>query len=308
MIVSSVEDLGADGVCALAARYGLVLEPETVRFNEAGLDYRVAIATASGSPEQWVLRIPRRPDVAANQEREQTILDFVRLRLPAAVPDWRIQTADLIAYPLLPGSPGLTVGPENQPDWHFDPSSKPYLRSLAKLIATLHSMDADAAATAGIPAETPDAVREHWADGLRKVEAEFQIAPDLLAGWHRWLDDDRLWPVRTVLTHGELYPAHLLLDDGDRIVSVLDWTTAKVSDPALEFMYVQLISPDSLPDVAAAYQKATGVSEPFLVERCAALVAAGPLNYALYALTTGLPEHRTAAAAQLLRAQDHAAT
>ncbi|WP_312181206.1 macrolide 2'-phosphotransferase [Arthrobacter sp.] len=301
--MGTVEDLGADGICALAKRFGLVLEPESVRFNEAGLDYRVAFATATGTgtgtDEQWVLRVPRRPDVAANQDQERAILDFVRPRLPAAVPDWRIQTEDLIAYPLLPGTPGLTVGPENQTNWHFDPSSRPYLQSLAKLIGSLHSMDAAAAAAAGIPAETPETVRQNWADGLGTVEAEFRIAPDLLDGWRRWLDDDHFWPARTVLTHGELYPAHLLLDDEDRIVSVLDWTTAKVSDPALEFMYVQLISPGSLQEVATWYQEATGHSEPYLVERCAALIAAGPLNHALYALTTGLPEHRDAAAAQL---------
>lgn len=302
-----VEDLGADDVCRLAARHGLLLEPGSVRFNDAGLDYRVAFAAAVPTTErdkaqvtqQWVLRVPRRPDVAANQDQERAILDFVRPRLSVAVPDWRIQADDLIAYPLLPGSPGLTVGPGNQTDWHFDPSGTAYLQSLAELIASLHGLDAGAAAAAGIPAETPDAVRRHWVQGLRRVEKEFRIAPDLLAGWEQWLSDDRLWPERTVLTHGELYPAHLLLDEADRIVSVLDWTTAKVSDPALEFMYVQLISPDSLEETAARYQEATGTSEPHLVERCTALIAAGPLNHALYALTTGLPEHRDAAAAQL---------
>ncbi|WP_225219054.1 macrolide 2'-phosphotransferase, partial [Arthrobacter gallicola] len=248
-----VESAGAEDVCALATRYGLLLDPGTVRFNEAGLDYRVAFAGTPETNEQWVLRVPRRPDVAANQDQERAILDFVRPRLPAAIPDWKIQADDLIAYPLLPGSPGLTVGPSNQPDWHFDPTSKSYLQSLAELIASLHSMDAAAAAAAGIPAETPDAVRQHWVDGLSRVEKEFRIAPDLYAGWQQWLSDDRLWPARTVLTHGELYPAHLLLDEADRVVSVLDWTTAKVSDPALEFMYVQLISPDSLEEVVGGF-------------------------------------------------------
>ncbi|MER1996994.1 MAG: macrolide 2'-phosphotransferase [Arthrobacter sp.] len=288
-------------VCALAASHGLNLAPEGVEFNEAGLDYRVAFAAEAGSGKKWVLRLPRRPDVAAGQAKEEAILDFVRPRLGVAVPDWQIQARDLIAYPLLPGRPGLTVAEGNQPYWHFDPSSGEYLDSLANLIAVLHAMDAAEAAKAGVPAETPEEVRACWAAGLDNALAEFRVDPGLLAGWRRWLDDDGLWPERTVLTHGELYPAHLLLDESNRIVSVLDWTTAKVSDPALEFMYVQLISPDSFDEVVRRYQDAAGTPEPRLAERCTALIAAGPLNYAVFALTTGQAEHLEAAQAQLLQ-------
>lgn len=285
----------------LAASHGLTLDPGSVSFNEAGLDYRVAFAAEAGTGQPWVLRLPRRPDVAANQAREQAILDFVRPRLGVAVPDWKIQESDLVAYPLLPGTPGLSMNAENQPNWHFDPASAKYLESLAALIASLHTMDPAAAEAAGIPSENPEAVRGYWAENLEKVEGEFRIDPALLSGWRRWLDDDGLWPQRVVLTHGELYPAHLLLDETDRIVSVLDWTTAKVSDPALEFMYIQLISPDSFDAVVRAYQDAAGIAEPRLAERCSALIAAGPLNYAMFALTTGQPEHREAAQAQLLQ-------
>ena len=285
----------------LAASHGLTLDPGSVSFNEAGLDYRVAFATEAGTGQAWVLRLPRRPDVAANQAREQAILDFVRPRLGVAVPDWKIQESDLVAYPLLPGRPGLSMNAENQPNWHFDPSSAKYLESLAALIASLHTMDPAAAAAAGIPSENPEAVRRYWSENLKRVEGEFRIDSALLSGWRRWLDDDGLWPQRVVLTHGELYPAHLLLDETDLIVSVLDWTTAKVSDPALEFMYVHLISPDSFDAVVRAYQDAAGLAEPRLAERCNALIAAGPLNYAMFALTTGQPEHREAAQAQLLQ-------
>ncbi|MBP2215859.1 hypothetical protein [Arthrobacter sp. CAN_C5] len=42
---------------ALAAGHGLELDPESLRFNEASLDYRVVFATALDG-EQWVLRRP----------------------------------------------------------------------------------------------------------------------------------------------------------------------------------------------------------------------------------------------------------
>lgn len=287
-------------VRALAARHGLDLEPGTVRFEEAGLDYRVAFAAASGTGEQWVLRIPRRPDVAAKVAGERRILQFVRPRLAAAVPDWRIAGPELVAYPRLPGRPGLTLDAAGQPVWHYDTASPEYARSLAELVASLHRLDTPAAAAAGVPAATPDQVRRRWAADLERVLGEFDVSAELVARWRAWLDDDGLWPRSTVLTHGELYPAHLLLDDGDRILSVLDWTTAGVGDPALDFMYQHLIAPpESFAATVRAYEELTGRHEPRLAARCEALVAAGPLNYALFALASGEPEHRAAAAVQL---------
>jgi macrolide phosphotransferase len=49
-------------VLALAQKHGLELDPESVRINEAGLDYRDAIGRARDGGG-WVLRIPRRSDV-----------------------------------------------------------------------------------------------------------------------------------------------------------------------------------------------------------------------------------------------------
>jgi macrolide phosphotransferase len=287
-------------VRALALRHGLDLEPGTVRFEEAGLDYRVAFAAASGTGEQWVLRIPRRPDVAAKVADERLILDFVRPRLSVAVPDWRIAGPELVAYPLLPGRPGLTLDAAGQPVWHVDPASPEYARSLAEVVASLHRLDPTAAVAAGIPAETADEVRRRWAADLERVFGEFDVSAELVARWRTWLDDDGLWPRRTVLTHGEIYPAHLLLDDSSRILSVLDWTTAGVGDPAVDFAAHHLIAPpDSFAATVRAYEELTGHHEPRLAARCEALVAASPLTYALFALSSGEPGHRAAAAAQL---------
>lgn len=48
-----------------------------------------------------------------------------------------------------------------------------------------------------------------------------------------------------------------------------------------------------------AYVKAGGQVWDRLGDHCMELLAAGPIGYALYALTTGQPAHREAAAAQL---------
>lgn len=291
-------------LCALTERFDLALDPDSVRFNEAGLDYRVAFASETGdgpgAGREWVLRIPRRPDVSRKVADEKRILDFVAPRLAIAVPDWQIVSPDLIAYPLLPGKPGLTLDNESQPVWHFDLASPAYAQSLAEVISALHSLDKSEAEAAGIPGETPGQVRQRWAEDLERVLAEFDVDAGFVASWRKWIDEESLWPERTAFTHGELYPAHLLLDDHDRVVSALDWTTARVSDPALDFMYQYLIAP---PEVFAAtvsaYGELTGRVETNLGARCQALIDAGPLNYALFALQSGDPAHRAAAESQL---------
>ncbi|MFB0835547.1 macrolide 2'-phosphotransferase [Arthrobacter halodurans] len=286
-------------VADLAAAHGLALDPRSVRFNEAGLDYRVAFANdADGAA--WVLRMPRRPDVASKVGEEAAILRHVRPLLSVAVPDWRIQGEDLIAYPLLPGAVGLTLDDNNEPVWHYDRESPRHARSLGLLIAELHGLDTGTARSAGVPGQTPEEVRREWSSVLADVRAEFAVAPELSARYSAWLDDDGLWPGETVFTHGELYPAHLLLDEDQDIVSVLDWTTARVGDPALDFAFHHQISgPAAFRTAVDAYTEATGRALPRLEERCAAIFSAAPLTYARFALTTGVPEHAAAAAALL---------
>lgn len=280
---------------ALAAGYGLDLDEESLHFNEAGLDYRVAFATALDG-EAWVLRLPRRPDVAAKLADEALILDFLKPRLEVAIPDWRIQSPDLIAYPLLPGTPGLTLDGAGQPVWHYDTSSEHYATSLGELIAALHTVDVADAAAAGVSVKTPTAVREKWRADIALAEEHFTVADSLLTGWASWLDDDSLWPERTVLTHGELYPAHLLLAPDDGILSVLDWTTAAVGDPALDFMFQQVSAPpEAFARTVNVYRDITGCDEPRLADRCAALMAAAPVGYATFALESGDPGHLAAA-------------
>ena len=282
----------------LAARHGLELVADTVRVEEAGLDYRVGFARSVDGVD-WVLRVPRRPDVSAKIAEERRILAFVEPRLSVAVPRWDVCSERLIAYRRLPGEPGLTLDASGQPVWHFDPGSPDFAAALGRLIAELHALDANAGAEAGVPVVTVSEARAKWRAELAAAAAELTIAPALRERWEAWLDDDALWPERTAFTHGELYAAHVLIDTPARIVGVLDWTTAKVSDPAIDFTYQHMMGPAAFATTVEAYVAAGGADHPALAERCAALAAAAPLAYATFALQTRDPQHRASAAAQL---------
>lgn len=285
-------------IIRLAAAHDLALNGASVSVNELGLDFRVAIAeTLDG--EAWVLRIPRRHDVIARAEIEARLLQSVAPHLSAAVPDWRIHTDELIAYPLLPGKPGLTLDEAGAPVWHFDVASLTYAESLGDLLAELHAIDPAEVRDTGVVFRTSDETRQSWESDIETVAAEFDIAGDLRDRWQRWLNDDSYWPDQAVVTHGEIYAAHTLIRD-ERISAVLDWTTASVGDPAKDFMFQQVTAPPEVFDATVQrYVERGGKVWPRLAEHCAEIFAASPVPYGLFALQTGDPEHRQAAAAQL---------
>ncbi|GEK80010.1 macrolide 2'-phosphotransferase [Agrococcus baldri] len=285
----------AEGIVDLAARHGLRIEPESIRVDEAGLDFRVAFARARDG-QDWVLRMPRRPDVSEAIEKEAAILATVRPHLSVSLPDWQVSAPDLIAYPLLPGRPGLTVDPSGEPVWHMDPQSPRYAAAFGALLAELHRIPVLEAAAGGLPAQSPQETRAEWRGQLDAVTAEFTVEASLERRWRTWIDDDGLWPTWSVCTHGELYPAHVLIDEHERPTAVLDWTTAKVSDPGRDFAAHHMVAGDeSFALTVAEYERAGGRTWPRLAEHCAELAAAGAIGYGIYALTTGSAEHRDAA-------------
>ncbi len=291
--------MGDDDLLAAAAGSGLRLVPSTLRHNDAGLDFRVAYARDVHG-RRWVLRVPRRPDVVAAMAQEESVLAFASRHLRVAVPEWRLRSPELIAYPLLPGHPGLTLEGD-QVRWHLDPASERYAVELGRLLVDLHAAPLAEARELGVEVRSPEEVREAWHADVTRVAGEFDVHPALLDRLHAWLEDDELWPEATVFTHGELYPAHVLIDQGETITGVLDWTTARGDDPARDFMYQHAFAPpEAFAATLRAYTAAGGRDwGPRLADRCAALMAAGPVGYGLYALTTGRAEHREAAQAQL---------
>lgn len=285
----------------LATENGLLLEPSSVAVNEMGLDFRVALATtasataASSAGERWVLRIPRRPDAMDRAGTEGQLLAAIRPHLDTAVPDWRIHTPGLIAYPALPGEPGLTLDGSGAPTWHLDIASERYARSLGAFLAQLHAIDPAEVAGAGVEVLTPDAVRQRWRRDIERVAAEFTVAQPLAERWNAWVAEDSYWPEFSVLTHGEVYPAHTLVRD-EEITAVLDWTTAEVGDPAKDFAFHHSAAPsEAFGAVVDEYVRRGGRVWPRLPEHCAEIIAASPVEYGLYALHTGADEHRQAA-------------
>ncbi|MFJ9432541.1 macrolide 2'-phosphotransferase [Streptomyces sp. NPDC101490] len=295
----------ADAI-ALASAHGPHLSAQDATVNEAGLDYRVVMAS-DATGRRWVLRVPRRADVSEGMAAETRVLDLVAPVMAedgVAVPDWQVRSPELIAYPALPGAPGLTLTDTGEITWHMDPVSPDYAVRLGRLLARLHSITPEQAEVAGVEVRTSAQVRQAWRDDIARVSEAFTVSPALTEAWRAWLEDDTCWPERTVMTHGEIYPAHVLFDEEGTITGVLDWTTARVDDPARDLSAQYGVAGEQmLQATLSAYEQAGGDVHPGLAAQAKHLWDASPIGYALYALTTGA-ETDVATAAVMLNPKD----
>ena len=263
---------------ALAARHGLKLHgPLTV--NELGLDYRIVIATVDDG-RRWVLRIPRRAEVSAKVEPEARVLAMLKNRLPFAVPDWRVANAELVAYPEV------------------------FAESFATALAALHAVPISAAVDAGMLIRTPTQARQKVADDVDRVRREFVVNDKRLHRWQRWLDDDSSWPDFSVVVHGDLYVGHVLIDNTERVSGMIDWSEARVDDPAIDMAaHLMVFGEEGLAKLLLTYEAAGGRVWPRLAHHIAERLAFGAVTYALFALDSGNEEYLAAAKAQLAAAE-----
>lgn len=117
----------------LAASYGLQLRDD-LRFNEMGIDFR-AVFARDQEGNAWILRIPRRENLDAQVQRELEILNLVKRHLSVSVPDWKIASQNLIAYPMLENSPIITYDSiTREITWNIDEKGNRMASSLARVL------------------------------------------------------------------------------------------------------------------------------------------------------------------------------
>jgi aminoglycoside phosphotransferase (APT) family kinase protein len=267
---------------ALAAHHGLHLTSDAAEFDATGLDFLVVHAT-DGEGAPWIVRTPRRRAVAEASAVEARVLRRVAPHLPVAVPDWRLHSEHVIAYPRLPGTPAVSILPAG-PRWNIDPADPPasFLDSFAAVVAALQRVPGDDLRHRTIAAE-----REQLARTMHAARDALAPSPATWTRWQRWLADDDLWPPYIALVHGDLHPGHLLLADDGRITGVLDWTEARVSDPSIDLaMFLGCFGRPALEQLMPRLERHGFVPWPRLVDHAAERWAAGSALAAEWALAT----------------------
>ncbi|MCK9505982.1 MAG: phosphotransferase [Porticoccaceae bacterium] len=184
--------------------------------------------------------------------------------------------------------------------WNIDPEAETYVTSFAEVLVALRGAPVAEAMAFDIPASSPEEVRLKVHQDMERVKQEIGIASDLEERCRRWLDNDKLWPDFSVLTHGDLYVGHVTAAADARVSGVIDWTEAEISDPSIDFAgHLAAFGPPSLERLVAAYELAGGRTWPAMVEHIKERYAASPIKYGIFAISTGDGQHLSVAKVQL---------
>lgn len=173
-----------------------------------------------------------------------------------------------------------------------DPLPAAFVSSLAQALATLHGVDHDLAASAGIRVKSPAEARETFAKNMDDIKRKIGVSDTLWDRWQRWIADDSYWPQHSALVHGDLHPPHILINEGNQVTGLLDWTEAEVTNPGTDFtIYYALFGESGLDVLLNQYQAFGGRVWPRMREHIAEQWAAYPVLIGMFALHTGKEEH-----------------
>ncbi|HEY0706177.1 MAG TPA: macrolide 2'-phosphotransferase [Polyangia bacterium] len=288
----SAPAISASTILARAAAHGLSLTSESDEVDGMGLDFVVVHARdAAGTP--WVVRCPRRQDVVTSAAVEAKALAFLAPHLPVAIPEWRLHTNDVIAYPRLPGTPALTMNPDGTPHFNVvDPGSPSdgFVDSVATFLAALQGIDTAAARAIGVPVRSMTEVRSTWAATMMSTRAVLAPSEASWARWQRWLANDEFWPTHVTWSHGDLHPGHMLLNESGRMTGVLDWTEAAVGDPGVDLaMFYGCFGAAAFARLHDRFVRAGGRVWPGLSQHVAEQWFAFPAHGAAWAMRTNNP-------------------
>ncbi|EIG5349788.1 phosphotransferase, partial [Escherichia coli] len=90
-----------------------------------------------------------------------------------------------------------------------------------------------------------------------RVRREFVVNDKRLHRWQRWLDDDSSWPDFSVVVHGDLYVGHVLIDNTERVSGMIDWSEARVDDPAIDMAaHLMVFGEEGLAKLLLTYEAA----------------------------------------------------
>lgn len=270
----------------LTEAHGLKIT-DNIQLNDMGIDFQVGIASDNNG-QQWVLRIPRRDSMADQIEEEKQLLNLVKGYLSVEVPDWSISTQELIVYPLLKNKPALTFdGITYEVTWNMEKDSPNYVTSLAKVLVELHNIPESAVKEKNLKIKNTTDLRKEIENQLILVKSEIGISDDLETRYKTWLDKDSLWPDFTRFIHGDLYAGHILTTKDNEVSGIIDWTTAHIGDPAMDFSgHLNIFGEESLKQLIDEYENLGGKIWDKIFEQTTERVAASALAYGFFAVET----------------------
>ncbi len=236
---------------------------------------------------RWIVRAPRSVPAATRLDTDLRVAEALPRPLPFAVSRARGRV-------LIPDVGPAAVVPEvlGRPVVVEELSGGPGLAAaIGRCIAAIHEVPAAALEETGIPSYDAE---EHRLRRLGEVDAMAgtgRVPAELLSRWEKALEETTAWRFIPVPVHGELGEECVLVE-GDQVMTVLDWSAARVGDPADDLGWLAVAaSTEAWDAVLEAYAMARREQPDADLARRAGL--AGELavgRYLLHGVRTDDPE------------------
>ena len=218
-----------------------------------GADFDVTGLMDAGG-RRWMVRAPKNAAAGAAMEGEVALLTALAQAADAGEITFDVPRPvgfaplpegghamvyrELLGRPLplqsLSGGPGLAA-------------------QVGRAIASLHELPDSLVSDAGLPHYDSETYRLRRLAEVDEAARTGHVPVGLLRRWEHALEDVRLWRFRATPVHGDLAAEHVLVADGE-VVAIIDWSDARVADPADDLAWLLSSAPEnSLDAILEAY-------------------------------------------------------
>jgi len=190
---------------------------------------------------RWLDRTPRFPDAESQLRTETRLMPRLAplLPLPVPVPVVLDESPLRVRHVLVPGEPVLE--PESLTARHG--------RRLGSFLRVLHDLPVNIYVETGVP-DGVAARAELLATLERMLHRVTPMLPEQARDSGRALLRRVALPAPGTLIHGDLAGHHVLVGD-DAVCGVIDWSDARVGDPALDLAWALFGTPDPCAEAVA---------------------------------------------------------
>ena len=181
---------------------------------------------------QWIVQFPRSAYAEEMLRKQLDVLPPLEMKLPAEVPSPftpRSRRFTAMLYRRINGVPFPEAPDGGWPE------------ELGRFLGALQALRPG---DIGLPNVTAGELRKERDRQLRMMTervlplVESGVRSRLEQEFATHIGDDRLWEFEPVPVHGDLGPAHILVDARGRLAGVIDWEEVAAGDPASDFAWL----------------------------------------------------------------------